>query len=407
MRVGSLLIVSCALIGGAIACDAMSLIPGSESEEATLSAAPTWTDEAPTLTSVPTEQPSETPIPATPTVTHVLMPGEPPGARRFVADVNSSARADERSVTSGDNYTRNRFERPFASGTMEYRSDVDITRAEMTFDDTWFYFSIQLAGTGPSAESMQATYAIELDFNRDGRGDWLITVENPSSFTWTTDDVAVLLDIDGDVGGNLVMQADDAQASGDGFETTLFDSGRGDDPDAAWARLDPNADSTVQLAVKRQFLRSVSFLWGAWADAGLGDPGLFDYVDRFSENQAGSPLEGSSEYPLKEVSALDNTCRMYQGFTPTGSEPGICVVFATVQNCTFHPMLMAPGNVIISGQTSANNIKQDILPGTYSFYDQNVLDNDDNHPVVLTVTLQAGQTVQITEDGNGNTWSCP
>lgn len=407
MRRRSLFIVLCALTGGLIACDASSFLPGTAGERATATPPPTWTEEIPTQATAPTEEPTETPVPATPTVTHVLMPGEPPGARVFVADVNSSARADQRSVTSGDNYTRNRFERPFSSGTMEYRADVDITRAEMTFDDTWFYFSIQLAGPGPTSDSMQATYAIELDYNRDGRGDWLITVENPSSFNWSTEDVSVLVDIDGDVGGSSAMRADDVQAFGDGFETRMFDSGQGDDPDAAWARLAPGVDSAVQLAVKREFLRSLSFLWGAWADAGLSDPGMFDYVDRFTENQAGSPLQGSAIYPLNEVAAVDNTCRMYYGFTPTGSEPGICVIFATVQNCTFHPMLMAPGNAVIPGQNSANNLKQDVLPGTYSFYDQNVTDNDNSHPVVLTVTLQAGQSVQITEDGNGNTWSCP
>lgn len=407
MKQVPLMAAGIALVVASLACDTSSLLQGPEPERNSPTPPPTWTAQAVTETAAPTDNPTDTPIPATATVFHVLIPGEPPSVKRFVSDTDSSSRAGERSVTGGDNYSRNRFERPFTSQMMEYRPEVDITRVELTFDDVWFYFSIELAGAGFGNDSTQAVYAIELDYNRDGRGDWLLLVENPSTFAWSTDGVKVLLDIDGDVGGLSALQADSVVASGNGFDTPLFENGRGDDPDAAWARLDPAAESTVQLAAKREFLRSTAFLWGAWADAGISDPAMFDYVDRFSEVAAGSPLQGSNEYPLKEISDVDNTCRMFYGFTPTGSEPGLCLVFATVQNCTFHPMLMTPGNILLGDQMSASSIKDDVLPGTYSFHDQNVFDNDDNHPVVLTVTLAAGQSAQITEDGNGNTWSCP
>lgn len=406
-RLRSLLMAFTALVLASAACDTSSLFGMSDETSASATPPPTWTAVVPTETAEPTEAVTNSPVPATATVTHILAPGEPPGVRRFVSDVNSSSRAAQRSVTGGDNYLRNRFERPFSAGSMDYQPAVDITRAEVTFDDTWFYFTVELADADPATGALLGTYAIELDFNRDGRGDWLILAEAPSSFNWSTDGVRVLLDINGDVGGNTAMTADDSVSFGDGFETELFNNGIGDDPDAAWARRAPSSSNSVQMAVKRDFLRSLSFLWGAWADAGLNDPGMFDYVDRFTESQAGSPIEGSADFPLKEVAAVDNTCRMYQGFTPTGSEPGICIIFATVQNCTFHPMLMTPGDEIIGGQQTGSSIKTDVLPGTYNFYDQNVLDNDDNHPLILTVTLRAGDSVQIVKDGNEMTWSCP
>jgi hypothetical protein len=39
--------------------------------------------------------------------------------------------------------------------------------------------------------------------------------------------------------------------------------------------------------------------------------------------QAGSPLAGSN-YPLKALYLVDNTCRWKYGFTPTGNEIGLC-----------------------------------------------------------------------------------
>jgi hypothetical protein len=68
--------------------------------------------------------------------------------------------------------------------------------------------------------------------------------------------------------------------------------------------------------------------WG-WSDEGVKDPGLFDYNDGFTPEQAGSPASGSSEYPLKELWGVDNTCRFTYGFEPDGSEPGVCPIPVT------------------------------------------------------------------------------
>jgi hypothetical protein len=59
-------------------------------------------------------------------------------------------------------------------------------------------------------------------------------------------------------------------------------------------------------------------------DGYVGEPAFFDYNDYFTSAEAGSPVSGSSTYPLKELALVDNTCRWSVGFEPTGNEPGVC-----------------------------------------------------------------------------------
>jgi len=59
----------------------------------------------------------------------------------------------------------------------------------------------------------------------------------------------------------------------------IFNQGQGDDTDLAWARIDPQNPNTVDFAFK-QSLAGPSFMWGVWADAGLKNPGKFNYNDR-------------------------------------------------------------------------------------------------------------------------------
>ncbi|HEX9797094.1 MAG TPA: hypothetical protein VGA52_08895 [Anaerolineales bacterium] len=362
---------------------------------------PTETSAPEASQALPTVGPTE--VPATPTVVHVAMPAESPGSKLFMSDISSAATGAEGRASAGDTFERNRLERPFTADAMSYRPDIDITRGDLTFDDQFFYFMFSLAGTHQTEIGFPATYGVELDLDLDGRGDWLVLGTNPPG-SWTSERVRVWLDANDDVGGDTPMQSDGA--AGDGYELMLFDSGQGDDPDTAWARIRPGSVPGVELAVKRDVLDDVSFLWSLWASAGPVDPTLFDFVDAYTLGEAGSPVANSPDYPLKLVAGVDNTCRMYQGFTPNGSEPGICAVYGTVQNCTFHPMQMVPGNLILGDQLSSTAIRRDVAPGTYSFYDQNVMDNG-QHPLVLTATLQATGLIQIMTDGNGNTYPCP
>ncbi len=88
-------------------------------------------------------------------------------------------------------------------------------------------------------------------------------------------------------------------------------------------RIDPTNPAIVEFAFKNS-LAGPSFMWGVWADAGLKNPGMFNYNDRFTYAQAGSPIAGNPYYPIKAIYAADNTCRAAYGFTPIGDEPLLC-----------------------------------------------------------------------------------
>lgn len=362
-------------------------------------AEPSSTDPPPTETAIP---PTSTLVPPTATIEHFTRPDEPPARYLFITDSNSSITAGEQRASGGDEYTKNRFERPFSAEGMQYRIDLDLLSAEVAFNDTWIYFDLEIGG--PGSGGFAGTYAVELDLDADGDGDWLIGAVNPETADWSTDGVRAWTDLNDDIGGENPMQPDPAATAGDGYESVPFDQGLGSDSDAAWVRL---VENHVQIAFKRTLIDTDSaFLWGAWAMGADTLAEVFDLNDRFSFGEAGSPLITSEQYPLKEVALVDNTCRMYFGFTPSGSEPGLCLVFGTIQNCTFHPLRMEPGSVMIGGQQEAGSILTNVFPGAYQFYDLNVLE-DDMNPLILSVTLHAGEVIQVVTDGNGTTWSCP
>lgn len=351
--------------------------------------------------------PTETPIPPTPTVVHLTMPGEPPSRYLYMTDSITASEDQVRGAKGGDDYAVNRFERPFLAEGMTYRPDLDIVEADIAFDDDWLYFTIWVQGLHPESGDLPADFGVEFDLDVDGDGDWLVMASSPSMVEWTTIGVRIWEDGNDDVGGATPVAPDAPPAEGDGYEHTIFDQGQGQDPDAAWARQDPEDATAVQIAVKREFLDDEAFLWGVWADEGLQQPGWLDYNDYFSLEQAGSPMEGSEHYPLKELAGVDNSCRMYYGFTPAGNEPGLCTVQGTIQNCTPHRMLAYPGGIHFDGQETAGGTSiRKAPPGTYSFYDQDDLDNNDEHPLVLTATLRPGGLIQIRVTGLGDTYAC-
>jgi hypothetical protein len=91
----------------------------------------------------------------------------------------------------------------------------------------------------------------------------------------------------------------------------------------AWVRLGSGADSTLEFAFKKSWSGTV-FMLGVFSDAGLKDVGKLDYVDRFTEADAGSPVKDKKYYPLGDLFAVDNTCQEAFGFEPTGYEPKLC-----------------------------------------------------------------------------------
>jgi hypothetical protein len=287
---------------------------------------------APAATEVPsgaTPAPAEaTAVPveptATATVVHTSIPSNPGSTNSFMTDRSSKALASERRAIA-DNFDTLLFERPFTSQNMDYEGYVDITRGELSASSPWYYVTISLEDSPPADGSVR--YGVEVDIDKDGRGDWLIWGLAPPDSNWTTDGVQALQDTNNDVGGATPIKADLPPQTGNGYDLVAFDSGQGSDPDSAWIRRSPSSGSQIQIAFKQGLIGAPGeFMWGVWADAGPQDPTWFDYNDHFSPADAGSPVSGSSYYPLNQLAQVDNSCRWGYGFTPVGTEPGACYV---------------------------------------------------------------------------------
>lgn len=286
--------------------------------------------------------PSETPQP-TATIVHLTQPGEFPGGRESgMTDPDSSSTAGQNRASRGENFAVNLFERPFSAEGMVYYPDLDITFTTFNRSGDWIYVEITVHGTRDGG--LKGTYGIEMDLNLDGRGDWLILASGLKS-EWSTDGVQVWKDTNYDVGDGVALQSDPPQA-GNGYDQQVFDQGIGNDPDVAWARVDPTDPNSAQIAFKRGLINNDNeFLWGAWVDQGVTNPGWYDYNDHFTHDEAGSPLSGLPQYPLKALAEVDNTCRWTVGFIPTGGEPGLCPLPATPTPTPTRTPTTVPGTI--------------------------------------------------------------
>ena len=281
-----------------------------------------------------------------------MTPVDTSGATRFITDISTKPYADQKKAVGGDDYSTNRYERPFTATDMTYLPDVDLTRVEMRIQSPWVYITFEFAG--PRAEGIgQTMYGAEFDTNKDGRGEYLVWGASPPSSAWTTDGVEVLQDTNGDVGGPTPQVTNAPWNLGDGYDKKLVSSGQGADPDLAWIRQ-IEGGAKVQLAFKYSAIGNApQFLWNGLADAGVRNPKWFDYNDHFTQADAGSPYPVQTTlYPLKELYALDNTCRDAYGFTPTGTEAGLCQYYGSISGTVFRDY--DENGVLNSGEPGVN-----------------------------------------------------
>jgi hypothetical protein len=273
-----------------------------------------------TSTAIPENPILTSEIPTSTPGVEQIQPGEPPAPSLEFRDTSVQLTAADKGAKEGDLYTANLFERPFTTD-MVFLPDVDIHKAAISADNDFFYFTITLSGTHTGTNDFQGLYAVELDTNLDGRGDYFIAALDPKGTTWTTAGVIVRFDSNKDVGGPDPLISD-APFAGDGYETVVAN----DKAEAAWVRLSPSNPVAVQIAIHNQLVGNPEvFLWGETADNGIKDPGKYDYDDTYTKVQAGSPyIEEPTLYPLKIVNSFDNVCRQPYGFTPAGRIPNMC-----------------------------------------------------------------------------------
>ncbi len=241
-------------------------------------------------------------------------------------DYDSSVTANLKKANGGDRFTFERFERPFNANTMDiYYPELDIVDTFVYQDRTWLYGTIQVVDRS-AVNASPYRFAMEIDIDANGKGDIFVMALNPPSTDWTTNGVQIFQDTNNDVGNKTDMFTDPNATDGNGFETMIFDQGKGDDPDAAWVRVSPENPNIVEFAVKRTVVNETFvYMINMWTGHGTLDPSLFDYSDHFTHDQAGAAdPELPNFYPIKAVYELDNSCRMAVGFFARGSEPGLC-----------------------------------------------------------------------------------
>lgn len=262
-----------------------------------------------------------------PVIEHLTQPVEPAGKYQTIHDQTSDKYADQNRAYGGDDYAVGRYERSFLLD-MTYLPFIDILKAELNREDeNWVIVRMQLMDDPSLSGDLNPLFGVELDYDLDNRGEYLILANVPGGTDWTTEGVQVFEDLDGDVGGAKPVKPDDA--GGNGYENLIFDAGLGDDSDLAWVRTSPEGPNYVEIAYKNVLSggEKGKFIWLPWALGGITDPAFFEFNDHLTLAEAGSPLrEDQVNYPLKNLWGIDNTCRGASGIVPQPSNTGVCPI---------------------------------------------------------------------------------
>ena len=253
-----------------------------------------------------------------------------------------------------DSWQINRYERPFNAETQDqYFSDLDIISAELGQSGDWFFFRMTLFEDNKDSDLLEATYALELDLDLDGRGDVLVLARAPGGDAlndWVRTGVQFWGDQDNGVGDDIALLPDPPNQS-NGFDTLVFDQGEGDEPDLAWVRMKSGRPATIEIAFKSKLiLFDEIFKWWAWTDQGVDNPAFADLHDTFDYSQAGDPYQGQANFPSKQIFALDNTCAVIWGAIQD-SGIDLCVNDPNVV-----PPEVGPSNTPTSQTTPGENI---------------------------------------------------
>ena len=161
---------------------------------------------------------------ATIEVHHTLIPGEPGWVSQWWLDTSSKNTASQKRAYGGDVLSQNLLERPFTSEDMVFRPDVDLGRVEISQGNTFYYFMLHLEGLNPDTDMLSAYYGVEVDLDKDARGDFLIWALGDGSKEWSIADVYVYEDGNTDVGGKRPLLADAPDYDGDSYDEKLFSS---------------------------------------------------------------------------------------------------------------------------------------------------------------------------------------
>jgi hypothetical protein len=268
---------------------------------------------------------NERPVEAVPP-SHNLTPGDFTGEGQVIFDESSADFASQNRASGGDEFYDGRFERPFDQ-KMGYLGNLDIIKATLVRTDLEFIdVSIQLARPVSAAINNQAFYGLELDLNRDGRSLFMIRGIGPLTESWSTEGVDVWKSTSAEQPPVVAEEGVIPVTGSLGFDVNLMKAGRGSDNDLAWIRLKPGTDDTVEIAFKNNIVGGLKgkFIWRPFSDGAVFSEKAYDFQVNYTLEQAGSPYRGEPDYPLKDVFAVDNTCRAASGYEPVGAAAGLC-----------------------------------------------------------------------------------
>ena len=287
-------------------------------------------------------------------------PGDTIGTKsRTIYDQTNEKTAQDKVAFGGDVFGLGWYERPFDQN-MGYMPFIDLQKILLNREDAnWVYVQIHVTGNVSEGSGANPLYGVEWDTDLDNRGEFLLLTSIPGSTEWATQGVMVYSNSDNMLGGSNPVLVDKSPATNAGYDTEVFNSGKGNAPNLAWSRMSPSDPKVVELAIKSSFLGGPKgkFIWFPWTMAGAPDLMKFEFNDKFTLSEAGSPVKKQAqlvhfngftalttpgdEYPLKGLWGLDNTPRYASGFTPMGQMPGMGQSYEP----TTEPIPRPPANV--------------------------------------------------------------
>jgi hypothetical protein len=294
------------------ACSSQAPVPNNEPS----SSVGTTPSQAIAIDATEVHQPTQVSTQASAIIQHLVQPGDPKYIdTQIIHDCTLgytyALGQPAKVIKSCDAWKINILERPMAAGTNNYLPFLDIESAQFGADTDWYYGKVRIYESGLPTEDSPLYYLFELDTDFNGRGDFLLSVQDlpMNQITWTVNGVRVWQDINGDVGSQTAIRADTG-STGDGYDALLFDQGVASDPDLIWVRRSPAANNTIEFSFKPSLLGGdPSFSWWAWSFLGQLDPAKFDIVDTVSD-----------------AYQLDNTCTLGFNGDPIGF-PNQCKTF--------------------------------------------------------------------------------
>lgn len=258
-------------------------------------------------------------------------PGDiPTKVVQTVHDQTDEKTAKDKFAFGGDVFNLGWYERPFDQN-MGYLPFIDLAKILMTREDSnWVYVKIFASAPVADGKDSKPLYGLEMDTDLDNRGEFILLTGIPAGTEWSTDAVKIMSNSDNNMGGVKPVLPDANPAEGKGYDTEVFNAGKGTDPNLAWSRISPDDPKCIDIAFKSSFIGGAKgkFLYAAWSLVGLQDLTKFEFNDHFTKAEAGSPLkEDKDVYPVKGIWGVDNTARIPSGFVPGGLMPGLAETF--------------------------------------------------------------------------------